>query len=221
MIVSKARSFIFFHNPKVAGTAFRSVIQRYHDHHRTFWGVVKDPFLGINIDLAHLRGWELPIVAPDLLADFDHYRKIVFVRCPERRFMSACFEHFKIYEAGVGLEKKSADDQRAIIMQFINEILTINKVVSDARYVYFSPQRWYVETPQRRMVDFVLPLSGGFDAAFDVLGLPRMPVGSENTRRGHRFEDIICAEISEFVRSFYAADYDMITGIHDKRVLLD
>jgi Sulfotransferase family len=217
MIISQKRKFIFFHNPKAAGTSFRKAIEEYHDFGREFWGEEFCPYLDVRVDLAHLRAWELPCVAPNLFADLDKYRKLVLVRNPTRRFLSACFEHFYKYRPEVQFGQQDSATQRDLIHRLMHEELTAGKVLSDVRYVHFSAQHWYVFLGPRRIVDHVLPVRSGEDdlgSAFDVLELPRKQPVRLNQRAAGLFDKLVSREIEQFVTSFYKRDYELLEA-HD------
>jgi hypothetical protein len=221
MIVSHSKKFVFFHNPKVAGTSFRNAIKDYHDFGRIFWGEERSHFLHITVDLAHLRSWELPCVAPNLFASLSKYRSIVFVRNPERRFISSCFEYFRKFRGGEDFLTQPPAIQQEMIKDMLQEI-TPERVISDFRYVYFSLQRWYVYLGTQRIATHVLPIFSedeDFAAAFDILELPRRPIVSSRRGAAGRFEHLICPEIRNFVTTFYASDYAMLDSFEHLRPL--
>lgn len=223
MIISKSRRFVFFHNPKVAGTSFRQAISEYHDFGRIFWGVEYSPFFQTNVDLAHLRTWELPCVAPGLFRTLDQYRSLVFLRNPERRFVSACFEHFRKFRGGEGFLQLDVPRQREAIMAFVKE-LTVGPVLNDVRYIHFSLQKWYVFLGTERLVNHLIPVFTDKDdlaGACDILEVPRRPVKHHRAGAIGRFEQICCSEISDFVKDFYAADYEMFASFDHLRALCD
>lgn len=224
MIVSQARRFIFFHNPKAAGTSFRQAIAEYHDLDRDFFALVPDPRLGREVDLAHLRGWELPSVEPRVFNRLDEYRKLIFIRNPEARFISSCFEHFRRFRPDRRILDRDPPEQRALIKELLAEGITHERVMSDVRFVHFSPQAWYVFLGTRRIVDCLLPILSDrqdFSAAFAFLGIPPRPV--PELRRGAQatYAQVMCAEFGDFVRRFYARDFQLLQSFHHLRPLLE
>jgi hypothetical protein len=223
VIVSRSRKFIFFHNPKVAGTSFRQAISEYHDFGRIFWGEEYSSFFQTKVDLAHLRSWELPCVTPGLFRTLDRYRSLVFLRNPERRFVSACFEHFRKFRGGESFLQLDSTRQREAIKVFLKE-LTVGPVLNDVRYIHFSPQKWYVFLGTERLVTHLMPVFSEADdlaAACDLLEVPRRPVRQQRRGATGRFEQIMCPEIREFVSKFYAADYEMFESFDHLRPLCD
>ena len=80
MIVSHARQFIFFHNPKCAGTSMRVALAGYHDDPFSFWGIFPAPFFRNHIDHTHLRLWEMQVLFPHIIRAAQTYRTVIFVR---------------------------------------------------------------------------------------------------------------------------------------------
>ena len=223
MIISEKRRFIFLHNPKAAGTSFRRAIEQYHDWPRKFWGYPSDPYMGMPIDLAHLRLWELAALAPDLAARINEFQKLVFVRCPLRRFVAACFEHFIVFRPEVRFGALPPEAQRTLLLRFIAQDLTPQKIAADYRYVHFSPQRWYVTLGEQRVVDHIVPVISRretFSKAFGILGIPPSPPEILNRRASFLFDKLICPDIIAFVRSFYALDYELFESIDSVRSAL-
>ena len=215
MIVCHKNKFIFIHNPKAAGTSFRNAIKKYHDHPKEFWGTAPDPFFGATVDLAHLRAWELPIVAPAVYEVMKDYTTLAFARDPEQRFISACFEHFRNFGDAAFLDMDTPGQQQRM-ESLIDGDLTIEKVISDSRYVHFSPQTWYFYAGRTRQVRHILPLltdQDDFTAACTILELPLIHAEVRNRATRDRSESLLTPKLREFVRRFYAIDYALF-GMH-------
>ena len=224
MIVSQKRGFIFFHNPKAAGTSFRTSIWEYHDFGRIFWGEEFSPYMNVTVDLAHLRSWELPCVAPNLFEVLESYRKLVFVRNPARRFISACFEHFAKFYPETDFHHKDAVTQRSIIGNLIETRLNHLTVLSDFQLVHFSPQKWYVFLGARRIADHILPVMSDHEdmsAAYDVLELPRRTLGREHRSSPERYRSLMDSTLDNFVKQFYRIDYEMLDSFDYLRPLIE
>ena len=224
MIVSRKRRFVFLHNPKVAGTSFRSEIAQYDDFGRMFWGEEVDPYLNVMVDLAHLRAWELPCVVPDLFFDLANYRTLVFVRNPMRRFLSSCFQYFGKYRGDLRFVHQDVATQRAMIIDLMRNKLTSPNVIADFQLVYFSLQRWYVFLGNRRIANHILPIFSedqDLDAAYDILEVPRRASRRHNRSSPERYDALMCDEFVDFVNRFYAADYAMLSEFDHLQPLLD
>jgi len=223
LIVSNGRKFVFLHNPKAAGTAFRSAIAMHHDYPTMFWGVVHHPSVNCEIDLAHLRAWELPVVAPEVFAALDDFTGLVFVRDPLPRFLSACAEHFRNFRPDEGFSQRRPETQRRLICRLIRTDLTTAAVHGDHRYIHFSPQRWFTHLGERRIIRHILPLRSGdedFGPAFALLGLPPAPSDRQNRSVGADWQALVCPEILAFVHAFYRMDYEMLAADPALRSLL-
>jgi len=224
MIVSRKRKFVFFHNPKAAGTSFRASIEEYHDFGRMFWGEEFSSYLNVTVDLAHLRAWELPGVAPGLFKELHDYRTLVFVRNPFRRFMSACFEHFYKFQPDLNFINKDVETQRSMIRHLLQTKLNNMSVLSDYQLVHFSLQLWYVFLGPNRIADHVLPLlseNEDFASAYDILEVPRRTIGRERRGAPERYATLMCQEFEDFVLRFYATDFQMIDAFDHLRPLLE
>jgi hypothetical protein len=216
MIVSHAKNFIFIHNPKAAGTAFRSAIAAYHDHPRTFWGIAPSAYFNADIDLAHLRAWELPTVAPDVFAALPTCASLAFVRDPLPRFLSACAEHFRNFHPAARFNRWGPIGKRLLIHRLIRSGAIQAGVRGDPRYVHFSPQHWFTHLGERPIVRHIVPIRSNaddFSRAFALLGLPPTPALVENRSPDADWHALASAPIRNFVRDFYAADRALLANL--------
>lgn len=213
MIVSNARRFIFIHNPKAAGTAFRSAIAPWHDHPIQFWGRAPSAYLQTEVDLAHLRAWELPVVAPDVFAALDQHTSIAFLRDPLPRFLSACAEHFRDFHPKARFARWGPRGQRLLIHWLIRSGRIQAGVRGDPAFVHFSPQIWFTHLGEQQIVRHLLPIRSeqeDFAPAFALLGLPPAPPREENRTPGADWNLLATPTVESFVRDFYARDYELL-----------
>ncbi len=216
VIVSNLKNFVFIHNPKAAGTAFRSAIARWHDHPTRFWGTASHPYFQAPLDLAHLRAWELPIVAPDVFAALETRPSLAFVRDPLPRFLSACAEHFRDFRPRARFARFGPTGQRLLIHWLIRSGRIAAGVRGDYRYVHFSPQRWFTHLGDRQIVRHILPIRSeqdDFAQAFALLDLPPAPAQEENRTTGADWHALASPQITRFVRDFYAMDYALLAEL--------
>ena len=222
MIVSHKHAFIFFHNPKCAGTSMREALAPHHDDPFSFWGIFEAPYFRNAIDHTHLRLWELQALFPSILEAARSYRSVILVRNPYRRFLSALDEHFKKFQAHAGLAGLPAAGQVKLVEHFIEETLTIGAITTDYRFIHFSPQTWFIVLGGRRVPGHVLAMDdqGEFAArAFACLGLPPRPLAIENRSRGTLAAVFQSEKIRDFVRRFYAMDFECFAADPDLRDL--
>lgn len=213
VIVSRARGFVFVHNPKVAGTSFRNAINAYHDHPTRFWGVLWGQRFGHNLDLAHLRNWELAVVAPDVLEMMPRCNSLAFVRPPVDRFYSACFTYFMLFRPDTHFQLQTSTNQAELIRALIRDGIREEQLRTDHRFVHFSPQSWFTHHEGQRVVRHVLPLGGrtdDFSKAFTLLGLPDSEAPTVNRAFGDLYRDTTDPEVTAFVRDFYAQDLALL-----------
>lgn len=216
MIVSSARRFIFIHNPKAAGTAFRSAITPYHDHARIFWGISPCPYFNGAVDLAHLRAWELPVVAPDVFAALESHTSLAFLRDPLPRFLSACAEHFRNFHPRARFNRWGPVGKRVLIHRLIRSGRIQARVRGDVQYVHFSPQTWFTHLGDQRIMRHLVPIRSDredFARAFALLGLPAVVPQQENRTPDANWPALASREIEAFVRDFYARDYALLAEL--------
>ncbi|MDD2795026.1 MAG: sulfotransferase family 2 domain-containing protein [Acidocella sp.] len=213
MIVSHEKKFIFVHNPKCAGTAFRAVIEAHHDHARRFWGIEHEPYFQRDIDYAHLRLWELAALFPDLVALLESYNSVAFVRNPFQRLISAISEHFKQYRPDTKFFELSASSQLKIAETFVSNELTLPRIQADFRYVHFSPQSWFLALGSTRKVKHVLPIlaDGHFGReGLERLGLATMPLKPLNMMTASLAPLLNSNIIRNFTMDFYHEDFQIL-----------
>jgi len=216
MLISHAKRFIFIHNPKAAGTTFRTAINPLHDDRVVYWGFVENPFFQMRMDTAHLRSWEMPIVAPDIFSLMDDYRTLAFVRDPLERFLSACAEFFRSARPQSRFQHWPARGKRMLIQRLIRSGVIQSGVLANYRYVHFSPQVWFTHLGQRRIVRQIVHIRPGNDdlaEGFAYLGLPYVKVPPVNVTRNVDWSAVASQEIKDFVRIFYAQDYAMLAKL--------
>ena len=216
MIVSHAKKFIFLHNPKAAGTSLRNALEPYHDHPRRFWGVERDRYFGGTVDMAHLRAWELPVVAPGLFAEWDSFNTLVVVRDPLSRFYSACFEHFRNFRPDTGFHTLSVHARIRLVQQLVQGDLTSATARGNPEYVHFSLQTWFTHFGPRRMARHIVPIRSEADDLAEVyrlLGVPYVEMPPLNRGVGAPWPAEGDPVINKFVRAFYAADYALLESL--------
>lgn len=210
MIISHQDRFVFIHNPKCAGSSFRHQIAHLHDDATTFWDIHFNHHLGLHLDHAHLRVWELRAFHGDLLERLRGYRSVVFVRNPIRRLASAIVHHIGAYRPELQFADCDRRDQIAIVDRIIDE-LTIERIITDYRYVHFSPQRWFFMHPDDTLAWKVLPLSNDAESilpGFDALGLPRAAPEPINTAPIDYSHLLNHPRLLLFGVDFYAGDFE-------------
>jgi len=213
MIVSHSKRFIFFHIPKCAGTSFRETLNRHHDDPETFWLRRHDPYFGCEIDLAHLRLWELRALYPKIFDAAGKYRTLALVRNPYERFTSALAQQLSAFHPNLDYYKADKDALSDYAWRFIEQELRIERVIGNARFIHFAFQTWYVFLGKRRVVDNVMSVpkdAAGWAEVFATLRLPPQPVGHANPRGvplAHLLRD---EKILQWIEAFYKSDFDWL-----------
>jgi hypothetical protein len=210
MIVSHVNKFIFFHNPKCAGTSFRDVLKPYHDDEFIFWGIFYSPYFRNHIDHTHLRLWEMQAQFPRIFACTETYNSVIFVRDPYARFLSAVNEHFKKFRPQIDLASMPPERRIEVVEAFVRQVLDIARITTDWRFVHFSPQLWYLCLGNRIVPRHVVPM-GGDDSfaqeALSLLGLPSLPVPRHNPSPIDLTLSLTSPIVRGFVQQLYAADF--------------
>ena len=209
MIISHANQFIFFHNPKCAGTSFRDALKPYHDDQFTFWGVFYAPYFRNQIDHTHLRLWETYAQFPRIYSCTATYNSVIFARNPFDRFLSAVNKHIKKFQTQINLVEKTVPQRVAIVEEFIQKALNIARITTDWRFIHFSPQIWYLKIGDRKVPRHIIPMSKGnsfMSEACVALGLPQLEVPWHNPSPVDLTPALESPVVTKFIREFYAAD---------------
>ena len=210
MIVCHARRFIFFHNPKCAGMAFRDALKDYHDDPFSFWGIYTAPYFRNQLDHSHLRLWEMQAQFPRVFACAETYNTVIFVRDPFQRFLSAVNEHMKKFQQQIDLAAMEPAQRVGVVEQFIGKALHVARITTDWRFVHFSPQLWFLSLGGRVTPRHIIPMDpgGGFArTALDRLGLPALDVARVNPSPVNLSAALASPAVRAFVRAFYAEDF--------------
>ena len=210
MIVSHANRFIFFHNPKCAGTSFRDALKPYHDDAFTFWGIFHAPYFRNHIDHTHLRLWEMHAQFPRIFNCIESYQSVIFVRNPYTRFLSAVNEHVKKFQPKIDLTVMTPERRVEVVEALIQKVLTIENITTNWRFIHFSPQLWYLRLGDRTIPRHIIPM--GSDNAFmhqalSILGLPDLPLPHHNPSPIDLTSALASPIVNGFVREFYADDF--------------
>lgn len=213
MIVSHARKFVYFHVPKCAGTSFRQSLFPFHDDETTFWYRHHDAYFDREVDYAHMRLWELNVLFPRIFDALPEYDTLALIRNPYNRFISSLAQHLTAFHPDLDYYACDRDVLFDYARQFISNELDIDRVSSNARFVHFSLQTWYVFLGARRHVRHVLPVpdnDAGWADAFSRLGVPPSPVGRSNQRGGPLAHLLQRRDILEWIEHFYKSDFDWL-----------
>jgi hypothetical protein len=127
MIISKAKKFIFVHNPKVSGTTIRNQLEKYHDVDVQFWHQIFYTPEHRIIDLAHPMSSQFPYLFDKVGINPGDFTAFGFVRNPYTRFASALIEFTRRHSqefAGIPIE----------------HLLTEGNIAHDWRFIHFCPQ---------------------------------------------------------------------------------
>lgn len=134
MIISHKHKFVFLHNPKVAGTAIRQVLESLHDDDTNFWHQGFVPELDRVTDLAHLTWREIRRIRPEV----EDYESMVVVRNPYKRFLSGLQEHWRQH----GCEMPHTGTEQ--IDSWLENHADETNFRWNWKYIHLCPQHYFV-----------------------------------------------------------------------------
>ena len=168
MIISRAHSFIFFHNPKVGGTSVRATIERFNDIGFGLWGADPAQTGGRMVDRAHLGVDEFAALYPDLWAENRGSRMFCLYRDPAKRFLSSVGEHSKLHGA-TDIRFCSEARRTRILFDMIDRLSALGTAESDGvmgeyELTHFKPQwiYWHSADPAVTVEAFPVEQMGAF-----------------------------------------------------------
>ena len=208
VIVSRSRSFVFVHIPKNGGTAFRSMLAAYHDHPQEFWWVKPTDYLDMTLDHGHLRSWEVQMFYPDVWELMSRVRTLCFFRNPAERFVSAIYEHFRLFRQDVDLPGLAWPEQCRVAREFA-ETVTLRDALQNVFLIHFSPQTWFTHHHGEPVVNTVVPLIDGLDALRTAAVILQVADTGPSPRTAPQREpaDLLGADFLPHLREMYSADY--------------
>ena len=210
MVVSHARRFIFFHNPKCAGNSLRETLDAWHDDAFRFYGIRAAPYFRTHLDHGHLRLWEVHALFPRVFECAKSYDSAIVVRNPHARFLSAVNEHFKTFQPQIDLSAMTSVQRVSLVEQFVQKILNIGRITTDWRFVHFSPQIWQLQIGGRTVPRHIIPMDDGgafLGAVLAALGLPASEISWQNRSPVDLSAALESPAVTGFIDGFYADDF--------------
>lgn len=143
MIVSQKLGFVFMHNPKVAGTSVREVLEPLRDTPFDFANNRPDPLTGTNIiDRSHIGIDEFARYYPEIWESARPLPFFSLYRDPKNRFLAAVNQYSKMYG---DVDIRFADlPKRARFFKDLVETLDRLGVAENAmdnhEFAFFRPQ---------------------------------------------------------------------------------
>lgn len=155
MIVSNEKNFVFMHNPKVAGTSVRKVLEPLRDTPFDFANNRPDPLTGERIiDRSHLGIDEFAHYYPSLWQRAKRLTFFALYRDPKARFLAAINQYSKMYGDTdirfAPLGKRSDFFKRTL--EQLEAMGTAEKTMDNHELAFFRPQWIFMEStnPERR-----------------------------------------------------------------------
>lgn len=163
MIISDSKQFVFIHNPKCAGTSFRSALVSYDTTGLLF--ARHDTWNGYKVETTHLPLFMMQANYPVYFRKLESYFSFMVVRNPFTRFVSAFNE---INESVYNDFKQSGDVSRYRyeINRFAAELSADSLRGWDFALRHFVPQAEFAFIGPKNYVDALIrfeDLTRGYD----------------------------------------------------------
>lgn len=155
MIVSDSKSFVFIHNPKVAGTSIRVILNKWRNPGIEFWGWTLYPQIGAVVDLAHMPLDLLMQLHPEILLRMQSFLSFGFVRDPYQRYFSSVSRYLTWTS---DLNRNAITRTRETFERYASEFILANlqggQIGYDYRLIHFLPQKRFFFLYNNQVVRF-------------------------------------------------------------------
>jgi hypothetical protein len=194
----------------IVSHAEKDALKPWHDDPSTFWGIYPSSYFCNRLDHTHLRLWELQSLFPHLAAAADSYNTVIFVRNPHARFLSAVNEHMKKFQPQIDLAGMDNAQRIAVIEAFIQNALTIARIMTDWRFIHFSPQTWFLRFGERLVPRHVVAMRPGvpfMKEALTLLNLPELDLPHHNPSPIDLTAALASTIVTKCIKNLYAEDF--------------
>lgn len=143
MIVSSTGKFVFFHNPKAAGSSVHYALHGFHDN--------AFPASGRGADgryLSHYGIDEFAAECPEHWETIGAYHFFALYRDPEQRFLSS-FSQYSITEGEIDTRFATTDTARSFLFTVIDRLAKLGSaeaVMQNHEFTLFRPQWIYAQS---------------------------------------------------------------------------
>lgn len=156
MIVSRKHGFVFMHNPKVAGSSVRQVLDGWRDPEIELFDVDPDPASALHrIDRAHIGIAEFRSYYPDLWSQTKTLPFFVLTRDPLKRFLSSVNEYSRVY-GEIDIRFADVPVRRRVLFGLIERLEKLGqteKVLESLDLTHFRPQWIYLQPPEGERIE--------------------------------------------------------------------
>ena len=217
MIVSDSKSFVFVHNPKVAGTSVQLTLNPWRNPGKDFWGWDLYPQAGGLIDLAHMPLDLLIQLHPEIFMRMQSFFSFGFVRDPYQRYFSSVSRYLLwTTDFNKAAVTRTRESFQLYASDFILANLDKDRMGYDYRLIHFLPQKRFFFMFNNQVVRFFrmedLETNPNFPPELAALGLQGMR--KENVSEPHLkvnglFDpNGLTDEARKKVVEFYAEDFE-------------
>lgn len=216
MLISHANRFVFVHNPKCAGSSVFLTLKNYHDDKEIFWGRRYNDYFGCEIDYGHLRLWEIHTLYPAIYDALGKYESMVLVRSPYERFISSLAQFLTEFPPNYDLQTIPNHLHIKLAERVIEEELTPERVRSVAKLVTFSPQIWFFNAGERRVIRHILALpqrASQWNFALRLLGVTTGSVGHANQLSAPLQHLLSVGWLLDWIEEFYKGDFEWLRKV--------
>lgn len=148
MIVSTTGKFVFFHNPKAAGSSVHYALQNFHDN--------AFPASGRGADgryLSHYGIDEFATECPEHWETVSAYHFFALHRDPEQRFVSS-FAQYSVTEGDIDTRFATTETARAYLFKVIDRLAKLGRaeaVMDNHEFTLFRPQWIYAQSENHQV----------------------------------------------------------------------
>lgn len=206
MIIDKTNEFIFFHNPKCAGTLMTGWLSKSNNVIK-FWKV---PIYNKVPDLGHLnqQNWK-EYVSPE----YHHFKKICIVRNPYTRFVSGFNQTQKIKTGQLYFKNNNI----VTIDDFMKHILSNPNEIYNMNIPWLHPQHIFTHFEDKCMIDYLIYFEN-LDEQINILEkkyiLPKRNFNfDDNKNKEINKLKVINKDVINFVNKIYEKDFDLFNFI--------
>lgn len=116
----------------------------------------------------------------------------------------------KKFQPQIDLATMAPQRRVEVVEALIQKVLTVANIMTNWRFIHFSPQLWFLRLGERTIPRHVIPMRND-DAfmreALAVLGLPDLAMPHHNPSPIDLTPALASPVVEKFVREFYADDF--------------
>jgi hypothetical protein len=121
-------------------------------------------------------------------------------------------EHLKKFWPAVDIQAVTPLQRSLTVEEFIAKILNVSRIITDWRFIHFSPQIWYLALGKHQVPRHIIPMREENPDIFAkqglaALGLPVLPVPHYNSSPVGLSAALGSSAVRAFIQDFYEDDF--------------